>query len=669
MGIYRIARRLSAPAGVVEAYLGVEATTQQPVVVKRLVGPWNREAAAFAHRFLAQPAAEPGLPGLAQWLEVGYGRDTVWLVQALHEGESLRHALNALAQSKGFIAPNEALAVVGLATKLLAALHERTRRALHGDLCASTISLAADGQVLLLDAGISAALTPSTTAGPARSEVWSLSPEQFTEPSTPATDIFRLGLLLYELSVGQPLFAAADPLQAMVLCQRFIGLERERIKQVPEPWHSLLRQMLAANPRERPTAAEVDAVLHQAAARAGWKSAQADVARLFARAFVTRQSLAELAQGGAQELTLGPLPPAPPTPVAPPEADSKSTTGSFEKLPAVPEPAVVPATTPPSAIPGAVVGRITTRKMTRSELEAAQQADVVALQPALPAESSAPKDLRLGELLVEKGLITRAQYDEARTQATTYGGSLADALSSLGATDEDTIVTVLADLTRTPHTTSMKLGAMAAPAEALARVPLELARELDLVPLGLKGGTQLMVAMKDPMDATALERLKTVTGLRSIVAVRGGERAIRKTRNRFYTGQADERPDWLEDSADRATAPRFEPPRVTPAASPAAERSTAKTLELELPGSEVQTLGGPAARLVTSLLSLVGERGHQLVLLADLAAALATNLGVTATRELDRVHFATIAVGVANLLEGRPRLGPAERQLAFGGAG
>jgi serine/threonine protein kinase len=708
MGSYRIARRLSASAGVLEAYIGVDATNERPVVVKRLVSPWLREAPVFAHRFVMNPASERGVPGLPDWLEVGQARSSVWLVQALHEGESVRHVMNALAQHRGFIAPNEGLALVGAVASLLTQLHERRRAVVHGDICASTVLVTPEGEVMLLDAGVGASLTPSTTAGPPRAEAFSIAPEQFTEPSTPATDIFRLGLMLFELSVGHPLFAAADAVQAMVQCQRFMRLEPERIKQVPDPWHSLLLQMLTVDPRERPQAAEVEAVLQQAAAKAGWKSARADIARLFARACDTRHLLADLARGGTQELMLGPLSPPPqpePSPIVvpQPEVEPGPTTGSFARLPPVPTPpppssgapvlrpgvpvlqasppASVPAPsapmpsaspTAPALTPNAVVGRITTRKMTRGELEAAQQADAppppASPPPLTQAEDpKAPKDARIGDLLLEKQLITRAQLDEARAQVNVYGGSLADALSSTGAIDEDTIVTTLADLTRTPHTTSKKLGELSPPTEAMALVPLELARELDLVPLGLKGGTQLMVAMKDPMDAAALERLKAATGLRSIVAMRGGEVAIRKTRNRFYTGQVDERPDWLERSGNsplpqrapsspavsKVTAVEEAPPTVQGALLPpqnAWEYTASPPIAQAVAPA---TLDSPAGRMVRALLSLHGDKGQQALALADLAGALAARLGSPAD-EVERVRFAATAVCVANLVEGRP---------------
>jgi serine/threonine protein kinase len=423
---YRIARRLSAAAGVLESFLGVESATDRPVIVKRLVSPWVKEAPAFGTRFVQTLTSMRGVEGLPEWLEVGVGRDSVWLVHALAEGESLRTVMNALAQQRGFISPSEGLGVVGQLATMLRDLHARDL--VHGDLSASNVLLTPDGQVLLLDAGVTLSLSPSNQVGPARAEAFTLAPEQLTQTPSKATDLFRLGLLLHELATGTPLFYATDAVQSMVLCQRFMGLARDQVKQVPEPWQTVIIELLSIEPRERPSAVDVDAALTMAAQRAGWKNAAEERARLFARACGNRQTLESLARGGTQELVLTSLI----TAELPPDVDDTSdepTTGIFSSLPGTPptSPTVSPEpVAPPSgavSLGVAVVGRISTRKMSHSELAAARQEQrptpptPAAPRVVEPAEDpNAPKDLRIGELLVEKGQITREQLLEAIDQ-------------------------------------------------------------------------------------------------------------------------------------------------------------------------------------------------------------------------------------------------------------
>ncbi len=678
MGLYRIARRLNVTPGVLEGFIGVEVETDRPVVAKRVSGAWRPAVAGALGKELATLAASQ-IPGLTTLLEVGTSKEQLWLVQALAEAEALRHVMTALAKQRGFISPNEGLAVVGRVAALLSTLHARPEPIVHGDVCATTVLLMPDGNLLLTDAAVTVGMSPAAV-GPARSEACSLAPEQLTQGPSPATDVFRLGLLLYELAVGHPLFFTADATQALVQCQRYTGLDRDAVLQVPEPWRTLVIEMLAVEPIDRPTAATVDETLLKAAEKSGWGPPEVDIARLLKRAFPERQALATLARGGTQLLEVTPV-------KASPSADPPALgdelprpSGRFSALPAVPSPAsppLQPSVSPPairsSASPpppmqrpplsppsatSAVVGRIATKKMSHSELAAAraevaeERLPPAAPSPAPTADPSAPKDAKLGELLLEKSLITRAQLEEATQQVGTFGGTLAEALASIGACDEDAIVVTLAGVTKTPHLSSCKLAALVAPTEALSRVSLELARRLDLVPLGLKGGTQLVVAMKDPMDLIALETLKAETGLRSIVAMRAGETAIRRARNRFYGQDSEDAPDWL----DRGTPPTPLPPPLE-ASSPSASQEppvvTGSLVSQVIAPAGDSSLAGGAGRLVLAMLPMMGERGQMVLVLSATAAGLAAKLGASEA-DVERVRFAAVSLGVANLHDGRP---------------
>lgn len=637
MSTFRIARRLSEAAGVVEAFVGVQDSPPRPVVVKRLVAPWAQHQ-DFAQRYLGTSGQWPRGPGLPELYEVGTANDVTWLVQELIEGESLRHAMAALAARKGFIAPAEGLAVVGRVAHLLADLHARAPAVVHGDICASTMLLTPRGEVFLLDARVAVAAGSTPSLGPARAEPHSVAPEQLSGVPDAAADVFRLGLVLFELALGRPLFPASDTNQVLVTCQRFMGLRRDDVKQVPEPYASLLVQMLACEPGDRPRIDEVDAVLQQAGARAGWKTPELDVARLFSRAFPDRTSLAtSLAQGG-HLLTLQPV------------------LGTGEERPAV---------TPPGS---AVVARIATRKMSKSELQAVRgpPAEAGPAAAALEADdASGPRDLQLGKALVERRLITQPQLEEALEQVLVYGGSLSDALLAVANLEEDVIVATLAELTKTPALTAKKLADMAPQPEALKLVSLELARALDLVPLALKGGTQLMVAMKNPMDAAALDQLKGASGLKSIVAMRAGERAIRKTRNRFYTGKEDDDiADFLERSSPSALLSVRGGPHPAPAGSSASgifvdaaplppAPSTPSVVGTLLEGPDEGPGAAAALRVVDTLLALLGDKGRTAWQLVTVAVGVAERLGVPPA-EVQRVKLAGSALVAANLRDGRP---------------
>ena len=569
MGAYRILRRVSPPGGYLETYAG-RTSVDTPVLLKHLTCP-----ATSVERLMESVRSVRG-PSVVPVLEVGASTDGLWLVVEGTDGESLRWVMSTLAKASGFIAPNEGLAVVARVANALEGLHQH--RIAHGDICPATIFVTSRGEVQLHDAGISAALVPRGDLGPWRTEANSLAPEQVAGPATPESDVFRLGLLLYELAVGRPLWSGPSPAHLCHAASTWQGLTREKVKQVPEPWLTLLVTMLAVDPLARPLIDEVSAVLDQAVTQNGWATSDEDIARLFARASADRTSPFATDAAPLQELTLSPLTP----------------------------PGGMPAVTQP----GAVVARITPRKMTREMLAVA--ARTASVEPS-PAPPEASLEMRVTNLLIERGKLTRAQVTAALEANEALGGTLASRLVDDGATDEDTLVAATAELTRTPSVSLKKLTDSTPSSEALALLPLALSRSAQAVPLGLKGGSQLMVAMADPMDPRALDQLKAAIGARSLIAFRAGTRALAVARARLYPGSGS----------------------------------------AENPAADDPPLAEPATRVIDALLALQGQRGVQAQQLVSVAAGLAKRFGV-APADVALVGRAARAMVTCALSAGRP---------------
>lgn len=116
---------------------------------------------------------------------------------------------------------------------------------------------------------------------------------------------------------------------------------------------------------------------------------------------------------------------------------------------------------------------------------------------------------KLGEILVEKDLITTEQLEEATEIQCLYGGKLGTSLIELGAVDEETLTHVLSTIMHLPYFKPTLL--MEVPQKILELVPRTLALKHMTVPCKLEG-KKLFLAMSDPSDLSALDELSFKLG-------------------------------------------------------------------------------------------------------------------------------------------------------------
>ena len=136
---------------------------------------------------------------------------------------------------------------------------------------------------------------------------------------------------------------------------------------------------------------------------------------------------------------------------------------------------------------------------------------------------------KLGELLVERKVITAGQLEKALIVQQGKGGLLGEILVDLGFCNEEAIAHVLTVQYGFPF---LPLSNYEVDTEVLKMIPENVARQFVLIPIDKVGNT-LTVAMSNPLNRQAIEDLEMVTGCDILVFV-STTTEIRKAVDHYY---------------------------------------------------------------------------------------------------------------------------------------
>ena len=211
-GRYRIERAM-ARGGMATVYRATDERLERPVAVKVLAAPYADEP-AFADRFLAEAriAASLSHPNLAHVYDSGRDDGRSFMVlELLDRHRSVRSVLS----EEGRLVPERA-AQVGL--EVLAGLEPLHASGLvHCDVKPGNVMVGPDG-TKLIDFGIARPLDGQMAATTSIGSLHAMSPEQLRgAPLTPASDLFAVGVLLYECLTGRVPFAGGSGPEASSL--------------------------------------------------------------------------------------------------------------------------------------------------------------------------------------------------------------------------------------------------------------------------------------------------------------------------------------------------------------------------------------------------------------------------------------------------------------------
>jgi hypothetical protein len=269
IGRYELLQRL-ARGGMATVFLGRatgSAGFEKRVAIK-VIHPFLAEDPELIDMFLDEGriASQIHSPHVVAILDLGEDRGDYYIVMELVEGTTLSALLRALRGAGARLPLPLILQILADACEGLRAAHElrdpegNLYGLIHRDVTPQNLMIDRDGWVKLADFGIMKAKgrRSHTREGQLRGKLPYMSPEQAQAlPLAPSSDIFALGVILWELCTGERLFGAdreAEILARVIACRRPPLAELR--PDLPPEIEALLANTLTKEPGDRFPSAE-----------------------------------------------------------------------------------------------------------------------------------------------------------------------------------------------------------------------------------------------------------------------------------------------------------------------------------------------------------------------------------------------------------------------------
>jgi serine/threonine protein kinase len=212
LGDYTI-QALIGRGGMARVYEGVDERLGRRAAIKVMEVHHERQD-EMTLRFVREARAVANLdhPNIISIYQFGEGPDLYYMAMKFVEGRTLLSILKQMRQEKKFIDSDRTLAIV---TEVASALdYAHNRGVIHRDIKPSNIMLTTDNHAVLTDFGLTMQLGTDSTLGTAFGTPRYIAPEQAisSQHSVPQSDIYSLGVVLYEMATGQAPFDSDSPM-------------------------------------------------------------------------------------------------------------------------------------------------------------------------------------------------------------------------------------------------------------------------------------------------------------------------------------------------------------------------------------------------------------------------------------------------------------------------
>jgi serine/threonine-protein kinase len=254
-GRYEIVRRI-ARGGMAEVFLARDLLLDRPVALKILFPELSTDR-NFVERFRreAQAAANLSHPNIVSIYDWGEEDGTYFIVMEYVDGKPL----SQLIRSQGTLPAAQAADIAAAVAAALAFAHRNG--VIHRDVKPGNVLLDAAGNVKVTDFGIARAVNAQdnlTQTGTVMGTATYFSPEQAQGYGVDnRSDVYSLGVVLYEMLAGQPPFSGENPVS---VAYRHVSETPQPPRSVnadiPEPMEAIILHALAKDPAERYATAE-----------------------------------------------------------------------------------------------------------------------------------------------------------------------------------------------------------------------------------------------------------------------------------------------------------------------------------------------------------------------------------------------------------------------------